>query len=51
MKMMDQFRVEFWPGGMSLNRSAFWLVEDRFLADGRLDSVKHRLLKYQGGGQ
>lgn len=30
--MMDHFRVRYYPGGMSLNHSAWWLVECRFIS-------------------
>lgn len=29
--MMDHFRVQYRPGGMSLDHSAWWIVERRWI--------------------
>lgn len=26
---MDHFRVQYWPGGMSLSHSSWWITETR----------------------
>jgi hypothetical protein len=45
MNMMDQFRVCYIPGGMSLNHSGWWLCHTVYCRDGATVDVPFRFLK------
>lgn len=43
--MMDQFRVCYFPGGMTLEHSAWWLCEAMVCEDGTVTHYKLRFIK------
>ena len=43
--MMDHFRVQHWPGGMSLSHSSWWISETRIL-NGVVVQIRVKFLKW-----
>ena len=43
--MMDHFRLQYWPGGVSLNHSSWWISETRLLG-GVVVQIRVKFLKW-----